>query len=63
LFLRGSRSNRDEFFDASLPGRMEQLHSHHQVIVEELRRMVAVCADAADNARGVNDEVRACIAV
>ena len=34
-----------------------QLHAHHQVVVEELRRVLAVRADAADPRRQVDDQI------
>ena len=45
------------FGDAGAPGLVQELHAHHQVVVEELRRMLAVGADAADVRGQVDDQI------
>ena len=44
-------------------GFMEQVRAHHQVVVEELTRPLAIGADSADDGSQVNDEGRLRVAM
>ncbi len=56
-------AERDQLLEAHLPAHLEELHAHHQVVVEELPRVVAVGADAAHPGRQVQDQRRPGVAV
>ena len=55
LRIRADRADGDKLRHARLPRLVKQVRAHHQVVVEELRRILLVGPDAAD-ARGEVDE-------
>ena len=56
--IGADRRQRDKFFYAALVSFIQQLHAHHQVVIEKRSRMFAVGADAADGSRKMNHDVR-----
>ena len=58
LGVGADRAHRHKFFDPAQPGFVDQLHAHHQVVVEEFSRVLAVGADAAHLGSQVNDDIR-----
>ncbi len=58
LGIGADRPKGDELLDAAEPGLLDQLHAHHQVLVEELARFGAVGPDPAHHGRQMNHDVR-----
>ena len=58
LRIGADRADADELGDTGEARLFHQLHAHHEVFVEEPTGILAVGADAADDGRKVNDEVR-----
>src|ERR1043166_3663443 len=63
LRIRADGADGDELRHAGLPRLVEQMRAHHQVVVEELARPLAIGADAADHRGEVNDERRLRVAI
>jgi len=51
------RTNRHKLGDLGAPGLVHQRHAHHQVIVEEFRRVLAIRPNAAHLGRQVNNDI------
>ncbi len=58
LGVGADRSDADELAHARMPRGLDQLHAHHQIVVEELARPAAVGFDAPDDRGEVNQHVR-----
>src|SRR5205085_1498336 len=58
LRIGADGSELHEFFDAGEPRFFDELNAHDRVLVEEAAGMFAIRADAADDGRTVNDEIR-----
>ena len=63
LRIRADGADGDELGHAGLPRLVEQMRAHHQVVVEELARPLAIGADPADDRGEMNDERRLRVAI
>ncbi len=58
LGVGANRADGDKFAHVFLPGMVNQLYAHHQVVVEELARLLAVGTDTAHFGCQVDDHIR-----
>ncbi len=58
LGIGADRADGDEFAHALLPGVVDQLHAHHQVVIEKLTRLLPVSTDTAYFGSQVDDHIR-----
>ncbi len=63
LRIRADGAGRDQFLQADAAAFFDELHAHHQVVVEKLSRVDAVGADAAHARRQVHDQVGLRVAI
>jgi hypothetical protein len=59
LRVGADRADHHDLADAGAPPLLDELRAHHQVLVEEAPRVLAIGADAADDRREVEDQRRA----
>jgi hypothetical protein len=58
LGIGADSANRHKLFDALKPGLVNELHAHHQIVVEKFAGLLAVGADAADLGCQMDDDIR-----
>src|SRR3990172_8462910 len=56
FWVGADRANGDKFINAAFPGFVNQLHTHHQILVEELCRTITVGTDPPRQSRQMNDD-------
>jgi len=57
LWVGADGADCHELFDTLQPGLVDELHAHHQVVVEEFAGLLAVGTDAADLGCKVDDDI------